>query len=97
MGLLLEIKVIPSSGRSMFQLDVSGKLKAYLTSAPEGGKANKELIKLLAKGLSCSQSVLSIVMGATSRTKKIMIDLPLTRDDVITKLGFAVQTSLLIK
>ncbi len=94
MGLILEIKVTPSSGRATFQLDAAGKLKAYLLSAPEGGKANRELIKLLAKALSCPQSAISIVAGDTVRNKRILIDLPLTRDDVITKLGFAVQTKL---
>lgn len=94
MGLLLEIKVIPNSGRSTFHLDESGKLKAYLLSVPEGGKANKELVKLLAKMLGCSQWAIKIVMGATARTKKISIDLPLTHDEVIHKLGFAVQTKI---
>jgi uncharacterized protein (TIGR00251 family) len=94
MGLIIEIKVIPRSGKSTFQLDPSGKLRAYLVSPPEDGKANKELIKLLAQGLSCTQSAIRIVAGATVRNKKIHIDLPLTRDDVITKLGFAVQTKL---
>ena len=95
MGLILEIKVTPRSGRATFTLDATGKLKAFLKSPPEDGKANRELIQMLAQALSCPQAALIIVSGATSRNKKIKIDLPLTRDDVINKLGFAVQTNLL--
>jgi uncharacterized protein (TIGR00251 family) len=95
MSLLVTLKVIPSSGRSGFTLDASGKLKVYLKSPPEDGKANKELIQLLAKALGCTQDLITIVSGATSRTKKIKIDVPLTYDDVISRLGFALQTKFL--
>ncbi len=93
--LMLEIKVTPRSGRSELLLDKKGKLRAFLKSAPEGGKANKELIKLLAKSLKCSQSIITIVVGATHRTKIIKLDLLLSYDEVLIKLGLSYQTSLL--
>ncbi len=95
MGIIIDIKVTPSSGRSTFCLDASGKLKAYLKSPPEGGKANTELIRLFSKALRCPQASLSIVSGATTRTKRIKIHLSLTRDEVLSKLGVAVQTRLI--
>lgn len=95
MALIIEIKVTPNSGKSTFHMDESGKLKAYLKSAPEAGKANAELLKLLAQALRCPLASLSIISGATTRLKKVKIDLPLTLDDVINRLGFAVQTKLI--
>lgn len=94
MALIIDIKVTPSSGRSAFVLDKSGRLKAFLESPPEDGKANRELIKLFAQSLKCPQVVVTLVAGATSRNKKIMVDLPLSFDEILSKLGLAVQTKL---
>ncbi len=95
MPVIFEIKVTPSSGRSAFVLDKSGKLKAFLKSPPEGGKANRELIKLLSRALKCHQSSISIVGGATFRNKKIKLDQSLSYDEILSKLGLAIQTNLL--
>lgn len=48
-------------------------LKIYLTAAPIQGKANKELIKLLAGKLSVSKSKIKIVKGEKSKEKIIEI------------------------
>lgn len=95
MSLIIEVKVVPSSGRTCACLDASNKIKIYLKSAPEQNKANDELIKYLAKALGAPRSVLTIVAGATSRNKKIKIELPMTYDDVITRLGLAVQKTFI--
>ncbi len=95
MSLILNIKVTPRSGRSHIMLDASGNLKIYLKSAPEDGKANKELIKLFSKRLRCPQAAITIVSGAASRTKKIHIDLSLSYDQLLAKLELAIQTSLI--
>lgn len=44
-------------------------LKVYLTAVPVDGKANKELIKLLAEELSISKSKISIIKGEKSKEK----------------------------
>ena len=44
-------------------------LKASVTKAPEGGKANAALIKLLAKEWKVAKTTLEVVQGQTSRTK----------------------------
>jgi len=46
----------------------------YVSSAPEKGKANKEVVKALAKHLEVSRSSLTIVSGLTSREKTVKID-----------------------
>ncbi len=93
--LMLEIKVTPSSGRSEFMLDKQGRLKAFLKSPPEKGKANKELIKLLSRSLKCPQSAITLIAGATHRNKTVKIDQPLSYEQVLIILGLSHQTSLL--
>jgi uncharacterized protein (TIGR00251 family) len=88
MALIIQIKVAPSSGKQKIILDKSENLKFYLKSPPEKGKANKELIDLLAEKLSCSKNSIEIVGGLTSRTKKIKIETDLTLDDLLDVLGF---------
>lgn len=48
--------------------------KVYVTVAPEDGKANDAVIKLLAKALGTAKSNLTITRGHTSRIKTIRID-----------------------
>ena len=93
--LIFEIKVTPRSGRSEVTLDNQGRLKAFLKSAPEDGKANRELLKLLSRALRCPQSAVSIISGATHRTKTIQLDLSLSYEEVLSRLGLSYQTSLI--
>lgn len=53
--------------------DANGKewLKVRLTAAPEDGKANEALLRLLAKEWKCPPSSLEIISGETSRYKII--------------------------
>lgn len=55
--------------------DASGQkwLKVRITTAPEAGKANKALLKFLAKEWGVSTSSLSISSGETSKYKKIRL------------------------
>lgn len=73
MFLIIEVKVMPQSGRQAFQLDKNGQLKCYLTSVPEKGKANKELTKFIAKRLKVPQHHIELVSGQTTRLKKLKI------------------------
>jgi hypothetical protein len=94
MSLIISLKVVPSSHKSELVLDKSGKLRAYLKSPPEEGRANSELIKLFARSLGCPQSAVTLVAGATSRTKKLHLDVGLSFDEMLATLGCAVQIKL---
>jgi uncharacterized protein (TIGR00251 family) len=97
MALFVDIKVIPSSGKSAWALDAQGMLKCYLKSEPEKGKANKELLTMLAKKLSIPQHDIVIVSGATSRKKRIKIERALEYSQLLVVLGLEVQESLFTK
>lgn len=94
MALVLDIKVVPSSGKQKAVLDKSGKLKIFLKSQPEGGKANSELIKFLSKELSLTQVDVIILLGATSRNKRVKIESQITFEQLLNKLGVERQLKI---
>ncbi len=94
MTLFFDIKVTPNSGRQKFVLDKSGQLKCFLKSVPEKGKANCELVKMIAKKVSISKKLITIVNGATSRKKRIKIDADLRYDQFLDKIGIERQLSI---
>ena len=94
MALLLEIKVVPQSGRLAMIRDKGGFLKCYLKSPPEDGKANHELVKFLAKSLGINFDQIKIVQGATSRKKVLKIDIQLSLEALLQKLGIETQTGI---
>ncbi len=87
MPFIFNVKVTPSSGKSRWSMDKSGNLKCYVKSPAEGGKANAELIKSLAKALNITQSMITIVAGELSRKKRIKIDVDITFDILLQLLG----------
>ncbi len=94
MSLIINIKVIPASGRQKFFLDKSDKLKCYLKSPPVKGKANEELIKLISKKLGLNRDNIQILLGTKDRNKKIKIETGLSYDEVILKLGVEKQLKI---
>jgi len=86
-GCLLRVKLTPNASFCGFKDTVIGAddalfLKAYVRVAPEKGKANAELIKLLAKTLKMAKSNISIISGATEHYKKIYIESSMSPDEL---------------
>ncbi|OIO48200.1 MAG: hypothetical protein COS76_02725 [Candidatus Portnoybacteria bacterium CG06_land_8_20_14_3_00_39_12] len=69
----LQVKVLPKSSQQKVVKQSDGFFKIYLKSAPEKGKANKELIKVLSKYLAICQKQVKIIKGEHSRSKIIKI------------------------
>jgi uncharacterized protein len=86
MALILEITVVPLSGKSECTLDANGNLKCYLKSAPEKGKANAELVRLLSLKLRIPLSSISVLTGATGRKKRVKIDATIEKEALLQKL-----------
>lgn len=87
MPLIIEIKVIPSSGRQKCTLEQDKSIKFYLKSTPKKGKANAELVKLLSKKLKIPQSDIFIITGTTCRKKKIKINQEISLEEFYQKMG----------
>lgn len=70
---LIQIKVKPNSRATVLQQNEDGTWLAQLKSPPVDGKANEELIALVAKHFKTRKANVSIKSGASSRTKLIQI------------------------
>ncbi len=79
-GYLIPLKVTPKASRNKvgdFFEDAKGQqaLRIYVTSPPDKGKANKEVIELLSKYFKVPKSTLEIISGETSRNKIVKVPL----------------------
>jgi len=72
--MILNIKVQPKSSQRKLEEVSENNYKAYLSSPPTDGKANGELINLLAKELGVKKYNIEIIKGLTSRDKVIRIE-----------------------
>lgn len=76
---ILRVKVTPKAGSERIKKETAADgsilYKIYVTAAPEDGKANESVIKLLAKALGIAKSSLTITHGLTSREKTIKVNL----------------------
>jgi hypothetical protein len=71
---VITVKVKPSSRVSLLSQADDGAWLAQLKSAPVDGKANEELLTLVARHFGCRKSAVSIKSGASGRTKLVRIE-----------------------
>jgi uncharacterized protein len=70
----LKVKVTPKAGRCEIQgFLADGTLKARVRAAPERGKANAELCELVARGLGLKPAQVTVLSGAASPQKTILL------------------------
>lgn len=70
-----QVKAKPNSKNQEIIVESDGSLTAYLKSPPVDGKANKELVQLLATFFGVSKSSIVIKIGSSSRTKLVEIEM----------------------
>ena len=77
-GIRLAVRLTPKARRAAIRgiaraADGAAYVKAGVTAPAEGGKANRALIKLLARELRLPASTMHIAAGATARQKSVQI------------------------
>lgn len=70
----LQIKVKPNARASSLEQAADGSWLAQLKSPPVDGKANEELIALVARQFGCRRAAVSIRSGASGRMKLVKVD-----------------------
>ncbi|RZJ04077.1 MAG: DUF167 domain-containing protein [Rubrivivax sp.] len=70
----LQLKAKPGSSRSELVQEADGTWTAWLKSPPVDGKANAELVALVAKHFGCAKAAVSIQAGGASRFKRVRVD-----------------------
>ncbi len=71
-GAELKVRVTPKASRNRIVIE-GDLIRAYVTTVPEGGKANEAVRKLLAKSLGIAKSRLLLVRGQTAKDKVFRI------------------------
>ena len=69
----LQVKVKPNARTSSFAEGADGVWLAQIKAPPVDGKANRELIALVAEHFGCAKSQVDIRAGASGRLKLVRI------------------------
>jgi len=76
MTVILQVKVKPRAKVSSLDQSPDGTWVAKLKAPPVDGKANKELVALVAEHFHCRKAAVSIKAGAAARTKLVRVEAP---------------------
>jgi uncharacterized protein len=68
---LFDVTVVPRAGRAGVEKTGDRAYRVRVTSPPEGGRANRDVLRLLAELWGVPPSSLSVVRGETSRRKTV--------------------------
>ena len=84
-GTRLRLRVKPGARRAEIVGVHGGALKVAVNAPPERGKANGAVVDLMARALGVPIDSVTIVGGAASRDKLILVSLPV--DEMKRRLG----------
>jgi uncharacterized protein (TIGR00251 family) len=71
---ILQVKVKPRARTSSLEQTSDGTWLAKLKSPPIDGKANEELVTLVAERFRCRKAAVTIKSGATGRMKLVRVE-----------------------
>ena len=74
MAVVLQVKVRPQARESRLDDAGDGTWRAQLKAPPVDGKANEELIALVARHFGVRRSDVSIQSGAAARLKRVRVE-----------------------
>jgi len=80
------VRLQPRASANVISGVEDGVVRARVTAPPVDGAANDALVQLLAKALRIGRGRISIVRGASSRTKLVSIE-GLTESEVLDRLA----------
>lgn len=73
-AITLRIKVKPNARTSSLVQAPDGTWQAKLKAPPVDGKANEELVALVAEHFNCRKAAVSIRAGASGRNKLVKVE-----------------------
>jgi hypothetical protein len=72
--MVIQVKVKPNARASALEQAADGTWLAQIKAPPVDGKANAELVALVAKQFNCPRSAVTIKSGAGGRMKLVKIE-----------------------
>ncbi|QDV52813.1 DUF167 domain-containing protein [Gimesia fumaroli] len=91
-AVLLPVRAQPKSSKNRIDGIHDGRLKVCVTQAPEKGKANKALLKVIKDGLNLRRSQIELHKGETAGLKVFRIT-EITPDELHQKIRDALNKS----
>jgi len=85
--LIIAIRVSPRGSRSEILGVKDGRLRIKTTAPPTDGRANKDVIRQLAKLFKVPPSRVTLKKGATGRNKTFLIDAPQVMPDWVGQMS----------
>ena len=69
------VRVVPGASRdAIMGWQTDGKLRIRISAPAERGRANKALVRFLARALGVRSSALTVVSGTSSREKRLYVE-----------------------
>ena len=72
-GAIVNVKVVPRSSKAGLDGLLGDAVKVRVRSAPVDGKANKELVAVLADAFGLPKASVAFKSGETSKTKRLLL------------------------
>jgi uncharacterized protein (TIGR00251 family) len=72
-GAIVRVRAQPGARREGFLGEHAGALKIAVAAAPEQGKANEAVARVLADLAGCKRSQVALLKGASSRDKTFLL------------------------
>ena len=82
---VLEFKVTPKASTTEFADLKAEVIRVRVSAPPEKGKANKELIRFIAKRLGIPKATVVLLSGKNSRRKRMLVN-GMGKDEVMRAL-----------
>jgi uncharacterized protein (TIGR00251 family) len=71
---VIRVRVQPRASHEGIAGEQDGAIVIRVNAPPEGGRANRAVVKLVARRLGVAQSAVEVARGASSRDKVLRID-----------------------
>lgn len=75
-GTIVAVRVVPGASRPGVVGLHGDEVRIRVASPPEGGRANTELCAVVAGAVGVRPSAVSLVSGASSRSKRVFVPVP---------------------
>ena len=72
-GIRLALKVVPGASRDRVVGELGDALKLAVSKPPEGGAANRAVVKLLARALDVAEANITLVRGHAGARKEVLV------------------------
>ena len=72
-GAIVNVKAVPRSSKAGLDGLLGDAVKVRVRSAPVDGKANKELVEVLADAFGLPKASVAFKSGETSKTKRLLL------------------------